>query len=56
MTPTNGRKPRTGDAKLRVKFRNGWVSKWEYTAGQLQWAQNRDGFPPEWDIIEVERA
>lgn len=52
MTPTNGRKPRTGEMKLRVKYRNGWVSKWEFVASQLRWTDTGD----DWDVIEVERA
>lgn len=52
MTPTNGRKPRTGDRPLRVRFRNGLLSRFEYTANQLRW----DHRGSDWDIIEVGRA
>jgi hypothetical protein len=49
---TNGRRPRTGDRPLLVKFRNGLESKKSYTADQLRWSQiNNDP----WDIVEVAR-
>lgn len=55
MTPTNGRKPRTGDAKLRVQFRCGRTG--EFTAAQLRWTQDDPKFGEgyEWDVIAVER-
>lgn len=49
MKPTNFRKPRT-DRLLRVTFRNGEVSRYEYTAGQLRW----DDRGSAWDILGVE--
>jgi hypothetical protein len=52
MTPTNGRKPRTGDKLLRVQFRNERVSIHTYTAAQLRWTNSGD----DWDVIAVERA
>jgi hypothetical protein len=52
MTPTKGRKPRTGDKLLRVQFRNGQVSRHEYTAAQLRWTETGDG----WDVVGVRRV
>lgn len=52
MTPTKGRKPRTGEAKLRVQFRCGLVSRHEYTASQLRWNETGCAY----DIVAVERA
>ena len=52
MKPTQGRKPRTGEAKLRVQFRCGLVSRHAYTAEQLRW--NETGC--DWDVVAVERA
>ena len=52
MTPTNFRKPKTGERKLRVRFRNGQLSRFEYRADQLRWTDNGS----DWDIIEVGRA
>jgi hypothetical protein len=52
MTPTQGRKPKTGDKPLRVKFANGLVSRWTYTASQLRFTITGS----EWDIESVERA
>lgn len=52
MKPTLGRKPRTGEAKLRVTFRNGLVSKWEYPAAALRWTHSGC----DWDVVAVERA
>lgn len=37
MKPTLGRKPRTGDKKLRVRFRNGETSRYAYPASALRW-------------------
>lgn len=36
--PTNWKPPRTGDKKLRLKFRNGRISDHTYTARQINWA------------------
>lgn len=52
MTPTNGRKPRTGDKLLRVQFRNGQESRHEYTAGQLRWTETGG----DWDVVAVARV
>lgn len=52
MTPTNFRKPKTGERLLRVKFRCGLVSRWEYTAAQLRWDDRGSPF----DVVAVERA
>jgi hypothetical protein len=49
---TNGRKPRTGDKLLLLKFRNGLESKKGYTANQIRWSQVGDP----WDVIEVARV
>ena len=50
MKPTNGRKPKTRDKKLRVQFRNGVESTRPYTAEQLRWTVTGD----DWDIVGVE--
>jgi len=52
MTPTNFRKPKTGERLLRVKFRNGLESRWTYRADQLVWKDRGWDF----DIVAVERA
>jgi len=44
--PTNHRPPRTGDTPLRVKFRNGIVSKEALPASKWNWS-DRDY---DWDI------
>lgn len=49
MKPTNFRKPRT-ERLLRVRFRNGETSRWQYTAAQLRWTDSGSPF----DIIAVE--
>lgn len=49
MKPTDFRKPRT-NRLLRVKFRNGEVSRHEYQAAQLRWSDT--GSP--WDIVAVQ--
>lgn len=41
--PTRWRKPRT-TKRLRVRFRNGEVSKWTYTADQLDWRDRGEPF------------
>ena len=51
-TETRGRKPRTGDKPLRVKFANGQESRWEYTANQLVW--KRRGW--DFDVVAVMRV
>ena len=50
--PTNGRKPKTGDRMLKVRFANGRESIHQYVAAQLRW--NVTG--SEWDVVEVARA
>lgn len=52
MTPTNGRKPRTGDKPLRVQFRNGRTSLRSYSADQLRWSATGC----DWDVVAVEIA
>lgn len=47
--PTHYRTPRTGERKLRVKFRNGEVSKWTYRAKDLVWSDRGEPF----DITHV---
>lgn len=51
--PTNGRKPRTGEARLIVQFRGGYIDeKHTYKADDLRWTDTGDSF----DIIAVKRA
>lgn len=52
MTPTNYRKPRTGDTPLRVQWANGSISIHTYVASQLRWTNTGSDF----DIIACERA
>lgn len=53
FTPTKWRKPRTGEAKLRVQFRNGYVDdKHTYRASDLRWTDEGSA----WDIIAVRKA
>lgn len=53
FTLTNGRKPRTGEKKLRVQFRGGWIDERnEYVAGQLRWTETGS----DWDIVAVKKA
>lgn len=50
---TNGRKPRTGDRFLHLRFRNGLESKKPYIASQIRWTQiNNDP----WDVVAVARV
>lgn len=49
---TKGRKPRTGEKALWIKFRNGQESRQTYVAAQLRWNDSGDG----WDVVEVRRA
>ena len=50
---TKGRTPRTGEAPLRVQFRNGYIDdKHAYTAKQLRWTDTGDS----WDVVAVKRA
>ncbi len=57
-TPTKGRTPRTGEAPLRVRFRNGSESRYAAPARAWQFGHGRKDFPPDWDfdIIEVAKA
>jgi len=48
-TPTNFRTPRTGERRLRVRFRNGDESKWTYRAKDLRWTDTGSDF----DITHV---
>jgi len=36
--PCRGKRPVTGERQLEVLFRNGFVSKFTYTASQLRWS------------------
>ena len=47
MTPTNWKPPRTGDALLKVKFRDGTTSKTAHPAAKWTWANRNYAF----DII-----
>lgn len=50
---THGREPRTGETKLQVQFRCGYVDdRNTYTAKQLRWTDTGDSY----DIIAVRRA
>jgi hypothetical protein len=49
VKPTNFRAPKT-QRLLRVQFRNGITSRFEYTARQLRWGDS--GSP--WDIVAVQ--
>jgi len=52
-TPTNGRTPKTGEAKLFVRFRCGYEDlKNEYKASQIRWTNTGD----DWDAVAVKRA
>lgn len=50
--PNQGRKPRTGEKLLKVRFANGVESRWEYVASQLRWSLTGN----DWDIAEVARV
>jgi len=50
---THGRMPRTGETKLTVQFRGGYIDERNtYTAKQLRWSDTGD----DWDIVGVRRA
>jgi hypothetical protein len=50
---THGRKPRTGERPLLVRYRNGLESKHTYTVRQIaRWSHTGD----DWDIMAVARA
>jgi hypothetical protein len=51
---TRGRKPKTGERLLNVRYRNGLESKHAYTAKQLRWDHTPHNDP--WDITHVRRA
>jgi hypothetical protein len=51
VKPTDFRRPRT-DRLLRVMFRNGEVSRQEYTAAQLRWTNTGS----DWDVMAAEYA
>jgi hypothetical protein len=48
-TPTEWRRPRTGETPLRVKFRDGEVSKEALPAAKWNWEDRDYAF----DIVEV---
>jgi len=51
--PAHGVMPQTGEAKLRVKFRCGYVDdKHAYTAKQLRWTDTGSG----WDVVAYQRV
>jgi hypothetical protein len=50
--PNPGKSPRTGERPLKVRFANGYESRWEYVAAQLRWSLTGS----EWDVAEVARA
>jgi hypothetical protein len=52
VTETNGRKPKTGERLLRVKFRCGLVSRFTYAASALRWSHTGSPF----DVVACERA
>lgn len=53
FTLTHGRKPKTGEARLKVQFANGYIDdRNEYTAGQLRWTIEGHG----WDVAAVKRV
>lgn len=50
---TNGRKPRTGEALLHLRFRNGLESKKPYIVKQItRWDHRGD----DWDVMAVARV
>jgi hypothetical protein len=50
---TQGKRPRTGDKHLHLRFRNGLESKVTYTADQIRrWSLIGD----DWDVVAVARA
>lgn len=49
---TNGKRPRTGDKLLHVRFRNGLESKQPYRADQMKFAQ----VGSDWDVMAVARV
>lgn len=51
-TATNGRKPKTGETKLMVIYRNGYIDRWTYTADQLRWTNTGSA----WDISAARKA
>lgn len=52
FTPTKGRKPRTGEARLEVQWRNGMIDRWTYTASQLRWDDTGHDF----DVLAVRKV
>ena len=53
FTPTKGRMPRTGETRLIVQFRNGYVDdRNTYTAKQLRWTDTGN----DWDVVGVRKA
>ena len=52
MTPTNGLRPKTGDAPLRVQFRSGIERTYDAAARRLRFTDTGQAF----DIVAVERV
>lgn len=50
-TPSQFRKPRTGDKPLMVEFRNGVIGG-PYTSSQIRWSDSGHDF----DVVKVARA
>jgi hypothetical protein len=48
---TQGRKPRTGDKLLHLRFRNGLESAKAYQADKIRWTDTGDP----WDVTHVRR-
>lgn len=51
FTPTQWRRPNTGEMKLQVVYRSGWVDREPCTAGQRRWTDTGS----EWDIVGVKK-
>lgn len=52
MTPANGQRPSTGDAKLRVRWANGDLSRYTYSAAQLRWTKTKSPFDVDaWELV-----
>ena len=52
MTPTNGQRPKTGDAPLRVQFRSGEVRTYNAVIRPLRFTDTGHAY----DIVAVERV
>jgi hypothetical protein len=51
---TKGRRPKTGDKLLHLRFRNGLESKQPYRANMIRWEYSDNNDP--WDVTHVARA